>query len=244
MRRVCVVSIAVRTAVPLASRSERSESAHTRLNDVGLLGTRKSSLRQRGIARRDKLLQAAETLLESREMDEISLGDVALQAKVPKGSAYHFYLNIVDVYASLVARYDKELQAMMTAPLRGPVGAWPEVVEILLDRAAEFYLRKPSARQLLVGPKTLPELKMRDRQNDVLIGRIFEDQVASFFALPAVPNRSEVFFRSVEIADLMFCLSMLRHGVITQEMTQEAKRGSVAYLGSYFPAKLPRKKRS
>ena len=42
----------------------------------------------------------------------------------------------------------------------------------------------------------------------------------------------------------MFCLSMLRHGVITEEMTQEAKRGSVAYLGSYFPAKLPRKKRS
>ena len=70
MRRVCVVSTAVRTAVPLASRSERSESAHTRLNDVGLLGTRKSSLRQRGIARRDKLLQAAETLLESREMED------------------------------------------------------------------------------------------------------------------------------------------------------------------------------
>ena len=79
---------------------------------------------------------------------------------------------------------------------------------------------------------------------DVVIGRIFEDQVAGFFALPAVPNRSEVFFRSVEIADLMFCLSMLRHGLITEEMTQEAKRGSVAYLGSYFPAKLPRKKRS
>ncbi|MDB6092191.1 MAG: transcriptional regulator, TetR family [Gammaproteobacteria bacterium] len=210
---------------------------------MALLGTRKSSLRQRGIARRDKLLAAAETLLQSREMDAISLGDVALQAKVPKGSAYHFYLNIVDVYASLVALYDKELQAIMTAPIRSAVGAWSEVVEILLDRAGEFYLRKPSARQLLIGPKTLPELKMRDRQNDVVIGRIFEDQVANFFVLPVVPNRSEVFFRSVEIADLMFCLSMIGHGLITEEMTQEAKRGAVAYLGSYFPAKLPRKKR-
>src|SRR5207237_1236699 len=227
MRRVCVVSTAVRTAVPLASRSERSESAHTRLNDVGLLGTRKSSLRQRGIARRDKLLQAAETLLESREMDEISLGDVALQAKVPKGSAYHFYLNIVDVYASLVARYDKELQAMMTAPVRGPVGAWPEVVEILLDRAAEFYLRKPSARQLLVGPKTLPELKMRDRQNDVVIGRIFEDQVAGFFALPAVPNRSEVFFCFVELAALLFWLVVVWGCCVYQEFLLVRQIGAV-----------------
>ncbi|MGH8136597.1 MAG: TetR/AcrR family transcriptional regulator [Steroidobacteraceae bacterium] len=210
---------------------------------MALLGTRKSSPRRRGIARRDKLLAAAETLLQAREMDAISLGDVALQAKVPKGSAYHFYLNIVDVYASLVALYDKELQAMMIAPIRTAIGAWPEVIEILLDRAAEFYLRKPSARQLLIGPKTLPELKMRDRQNDVVIGRIFEDQVATFFVLPVVPNRSDVFFRSIEIADLMFCLSMLGHGMITEEMTQEAKRGAVAYLGSYFPAKLPRKRR-
>lgn len=210
---------------------------------MALLGTRKSSLRRRGIARRDKLLAAAETLLQSRDMDAISLGDVALQAKVPKGSAYHFYLNIVDVYASLVALYDKELQAMMTAPIRGPVGSWSEVIEILLDRAAEFYLRKPAARQLLIGPKTLPELKMRDRQNDVVIGRIFENQVAGFFVLPPVPNRSDVFFRSIEIADLMFCLSMLGHGMITEEMTLEAKRGAVAYLGSYLRAKLPRKKR-
>ena len=70
---------------------------------MALLGTRKSSLRVRGIARRDKLLEAARELLKSREMDEISLGDVAKLAKVPKGSAYHFYSNIVDVYASLVA---------------------------------------------------------------------------------------------------------------------------------------------
>jgi AcrR family transcriptional regulator len=176
-------------------------------------------------------------------MDAISLGDVALQAKVPKGSAYHFYVNIVDVYASLVAMYDKDLQALMSAPVRNAVGSWSDVIETLLDRAGEFYLRNPPARQLLIGPKTLPELKMRDRQNDAVIGRIFEEQVASFFVLPVLPNRSDIFFRSIEIADLMFCLSMLGHGMITEEMTQEAKRGAVAYLGSYFPAKLPRKKR-
>jgi len=75
----------------------------------------------RGIARRDKLLESARELLRTREMDEISLGDVAKHAKVPKGSAYHFYSNIVDVYASLVALHDKDLQAIMSAPIRKPV---------------------------------------------------------------------------------------------------------------------------
>jgi AcrR family transcriptional regulator len=211
---------------------------------VALLGTRKSSLRVRGIIRRDKLLESAEKLLQSREMDEISLGDVALHAKVPKGSAYHFYFNIVDVYASLVALLDRELQGIMAAPIRTAVSTWAQVVEILIQRAAEFYIRTASARQLLIGPKTLPELKMRDRQNDVVIGRIFEHQVANFFELPSIANRADIFFRSVEIADLMFCLSMLGHREITAEMNREAKRAAVAYLASYIPVKLPKNKRS
>ena len=93
------------------------------------------------------------------------------------------------------------------------------------------------------GPKPFPELKLRDRQSDVVIGRMFEDHVSSFFELPSIPGRSEIFFRAIEIADLMFCLSMLGHGDITEEMNSEAKRAAVAYLGSYIPATLPRRKR-
>jgi AcrR family transcriptional regulator len=177
-------------------------------------------------------------------MDEISLGDVAKHAKVPKGSAYHFYSNIVDVYASLVALHDKDLHTLMSAPIRKRVKNWREIMEILLDRAAVFYFRNPSARQLLVGPKTLPELKMRDRQNDVLIGKVFEDHVTATFVLPALPQRSEIFFRAVEIADLMFCLAMLSRGEITDEMTSEAKRAAIAYLESYISPALPRRKHS
>jgi AcrR family transcriptional regulator len=210
---------------------------------VSFLATRKSTLRVRGIARRKKLLESARTLLQSREMDEISLGDVAQHAGVAKGSAYHFYANIKDVYASLVVQLEEELHEKMKAPIRKPVRSWTDVMEILIERGARFYLKNPSARQLLVGPKTLPELKMRDRQSDVVLGRMFEDHVATFFELPSIPGRSEIFFRSVEIADLMFCLSMLGHGGITEEMNREAKRAAVAYLASYMPRILPRKKR-
>jgi AcrR family transcriptional regulator len=210
---------------------------------VALLGTRKSTLRVRGIARREKLLAAARELLQQRDLDTISLGDVAQLAKVPKGSAYHFYMNIKDVYASLVVLLDEELHGVMTAPIRKRIRSWPEIIEVLLERAAQWYLLNPAARQLLVGPKTLPELKLRDRQSDVVIGHVFEDHVSRFFELPALPRRGEIFFRAVEIADLMFCLSMLKHGHIVEEMTQEAKRASIAYLASYLPAILPTRKR-
>ena len=50
---------------------------------MALLGTRRTSLHARGIERRRKLLDAARCLLESRELDEITLGDVAAEAGVP-----------------------------------------------------------------------------------------------------------------------------------------------------------------
>jgi hypothetical protein len=41
----------------------------------------------------------------------------------------------------------------------------------------------------------------------------------------------------------MFCLSVLETKGITQEMSDEAARASIAYLGTYLPEKLPRKRR-
>jgi hypothetical protein len=49
-----------------------------------------------------------------------------------------------------------------------------------------------------------------------------------------------MFFRAVEIADLMFSLSMLEHGSITPQMTEEAILAVTAYLGTHIPAVLPR----
>ena len=210
---------------------------------MAFLATRKTSLHARGIERRKRLLQSARELLDSHELDALTLGEVAARAKVPKGSAYFFYADIEDLYGSLLTQIQAELIAVLKRPIRSRIRRWQDIVGALNERGMEFYQRSRAARQLQIGPKTSPDLKLRDRQSDVAIGKVFEEHVASFFALPALENRSRVFFRAVEIADLMFCLSVLENGTITPEMGAEASRAAVAYLESYFPASLPRKTR-
>ena len=100
---------------------------------MALMSTRKSTLRKNGIARRQQLLHAARTLLETRELDQISLGEVAAAAKIPKGSAYHFYGDIKDLYASLLDSMEQELLEALDAPLRQRVRGWQELVELLND---------------------------------------------------------------------------------------------------------------
>jgi AcrR family transcriptional regulator len=203
-----------------------------------------TSLHARGIERRKRLLDSARTLLDTRTLDEITLGDVAAHAKVPKGSAYFFYADIEDLCASLQTLIQQELIDTLRRPIRARIRTWQEIIVAVNARGMEFYQRNPAARQLQIGPKTSPDLKLRDRQSDVAIGRLYEQHIDAFFELPEIADRSRVFFRAVEIADLMFCLSVLENGSITPEMCAEANRAAIAYLASYIPATLPKKKRT
>jgi AcrR family transcriptional regulator len=210
---------------------------------MALLSTRKSTQRRSGIARRQKLLQAARELLETHDLDQISLGDVAAAAKVPKGSAYHFYADIKDLYASLLASVEEELLETLRAPIRTKPRDWQGIVAVLTQRGVAFLARNKASLQLQVGPKTPTDLKLRDRQNDAALGSIYERHIDELFELPRIANRGAIFFRAVEIADLMFMLSVLEHGKITAEMAAEASLAMCAYLRCYIPAELPRRRR-
>ena len=118
------------------------------------------------------------------------------------------------------------------------------MVEILTKRGIDYYAKNPASMKLQVGPKTPPDLKLHDRTNDVALGKIYEQQIEAFFELPEFADRSTIFFRAIEIADLMFALSVLEHGQITFDMEQEANRAMCAYLGCYIPKDLPRRVKS
>ena len=206
---------------------------------VALIGNRKRSWHARGIERRRLLLESAGALLAERDLDQLSLADVAARAGVPKSSAYHFYADMQALYAALLARVQEELIEVLSEPLSGHFATWPEVISALMKRGAAFYMGNPAARQLQIGPKTPPALKLYDRRSDIAIAQLFEQHLTSVFELPSIANRLQLFYRAVEIADLMFCLSMLEHGSLTPDMCREADRAASAYLAAYLPVTLP-----
>ncbi len=209
---------------------------------MALLRKRKSAPHARGLQKRQRMLAAARALLARQELHELTLGDVARAAGVATSSAYHFYADIEELLLRLQAEVQRELVAVLQRPLRGSFARWQDVIVAINRRGVRFYNEDAAARQLQIGPRTPPELKLRDRRSDAIIGRLYEQQIDSRFVLPALPRRPAIFFRAVEIADLMFCLSLLDAGLITAEMHAEADRACIAYLASYLPAALPRRR--
>lgn len=204
-------------------------------------GLKNTSFRAPGIARRKRLLATARNLLEHRDLDDISLADVARAARIPKSSAYHYYGDILDLYVQLIAVLGEEMLADIRRPIRGGAPReWIDVVAALVRRGAHYFHNNRAASQLLISQKTPPALKLHDRQSDKHIARIFEEQIERRFVLPQREARTAIFFRAVEIADVMFSLSMIEHGAITSHMMDEAVCAVVGYLRAHFPATLPR----
>jgi AcrR family transcriptional regulator len=228
---------------PRAAHANRRKANTRETTFVALLAMRKPSFRSRGIARRVRLIDAARALLQTHELDAISLGDVAKRANDPVSSAYHFYSDIRDLYTALLSSIEEQLLEEYRKPLREAARAWPDIIAVLIRKGVKLLSADPAARQLMVGPKTPADLKLRERTNDIALGKLYENHVSARFQLPATVDGPKIFFRVVEIIDLMFCLSMVECGFINEEYTREAIRASVAYLGSYLPATLPRRNR-
>lgn len=198
--------------------------------------------RAAGIARRQRLLAAARELLATRDFDTLSLADIAERARIPKGSAYHYYDDIMDLYGQLLVLIQEDMHVQLRRPLRAAaIESWPDVIAALLRRGERYYHADPAARQLILSPKSPPQLKLRDRQADVRLGGVFIDHLSAHFVLPELPGREAIFFRAVEIADLMFLLSVLEHGRVVSAMTAEGIRAVNGYLATYLPATLPRR---
>ncbi|MES1983992.1 MAG: TetR family transcriptional regulator [Pseudomonadota bacterium] len=192
----------------------------------------------RGRVRRESLLAAARELLAVHDSSQITLADIAAHAAVPKSSAYHFYKDALGLYVELVALLDAELQELIKHPLPR-LDNWEMAMAVIIDRAAAFFDNNPAAQQLMLSSQTPPLIKRSSRQADMDTSRLIEALIDTQFILPVIPDRSRIFFHAVEAADLMFGLSLLECGRLEDNMVEEAKRMSCAYLALYLPKYMP-----
>jgi len=203
---------------------------------------KKRSTQARGRARRELLIQTTKDLLDEQALESISLADIAQRAGIPTASAYHFFPNVNAAFAAVAQRFAEELDAVISAPYEVAAGTnWPDIIYQAIERATEIYTKSAGYQQLIVGGKAPPDIKLSDRGNDEVLGRLLMGAISQHFVLPDMPRATDIFFFAVEIIDLFYMLSVMREGRVSKEMLTEAKRAAHAYLRVYLPRELPRR---
>lgn len=194
----------------------------------------------RGMVRREALIEAARQLLAETEINQINLSAIAERAGIPVGSAYHFYSEPAQIYKELAHLITIEMIGGAQAPLK--VETWQEIVGAFIEEGARFFNANPAARQLMLGGGTPPEIKHAACREDNLFGDHLRAQIAASFEMPALDDPEGLFFRAIQIADTMFCLSTYDHDIVTEPGLREAKVATIAYLETYLPRIMPRKR--
>lgn len=193
----------------------------------------------KGEERRAQLIDASARLLEHEGLSSISMHQIAEEAGIPPGSAYHFFDNASAAFAALADRFGDELIGRVVAPYpEDERPDWQSLFRHAVYRGAKLYRENPVYCSLILGPGTTPAIKYADRENDFSLGAKFANLMDGYFLLPEIEHREERFFYAIEIVDLFLSLSMMRYGEIRANMIDEACDAATAYLGRFIPTVL------
>lgn len=196
-------------------------------------GNNKRYTQARGRARREALLLTARTLLQERDIDEISLPMVSERAGIPASSTYHFFPDIRMLYKDLARSLAEEMTGIAL-----PVTTyqrWQDCVATFMKASATYFNADAAARQLLLGPKTVPDIKRAACHDDMRFGAVLFHLLESVYHLPQMQHPVLTCFYAIQIADTFFSLSVLDNGKINDRMLDEAVVGATSYLANYLP---------
>ena len=116
---------------------------------------RKTPTQARALATRRAILNAAHSLLETHEPEEIGTVQIAERAGVPVGSIYRYYANRSDIFRALA----QEAMELVDAPLEAMLLAGLSV-DVLVGQAVGLLLAAstPADRRLQRYARLSPEL--------------------------------------------------------------------------------------
>ena len=201
---------------------------------------KKKRQQKRGRERRNHILKAARELLEEKDLNEISLADVAARTEVPLSSLYHFYPNLQRLLAEMVPQFSAELlEHLHTTSTGFSSDDWQAYVDNVIENSATFYRNHPGYQQLILSGKAPDFIKRADRRLDDILVKAITARISRKFEIPDFPERHRVFSYALQIVELAFSLSVIRDGEIKPMAIAEGQRAAKAYLSTYLPEVLP-----
>lgn len=200
---------------------------------------------RRGDERRERLLRAAQALLQTKDFQDITFVAVCQRAGIPHGSARYFYPDLPALLRGLLADLGERHDAALARPLRSrDTRTWRTLMECMVDRSARFQQRNPVFAKLTIGGHMPPELKRLDRDADFDRARFLIQCLDEHFVVPRHKDNLRVAYYSIEVVDTAFMLSMRESQRLTSWWIAQAKRAGIGVLACHFGAELAPRPRS
>ncbi|QUD90248.1 TetR/AcrR family transcriptional regulator [Phenylobacterium montanum] len=200
------------------------------------VGSARKPAQKRSLIRVNALLDAADALLQDREISDIGLYDVANAAKVPPTSAYHFFPTKESVFLALAERYLHKMHEALNAPLDlEAIERWQDFVTARYWRVVEYFNASLAARKLFMGTALQSDIRKLDFQDMDSSAAGTYRLMDRYFVMPYVRDPAFKSAVGYAIHDGIWAVSFAKHGYITPEYAREGIRATLAYMSTYLP---------
>lgn len=192
-------------------------------------------MQKRTLERTRILLDAAQSLLETRDTGDISLADIACQAGIPLPSAYHFFPNKTALFERLAQRFHEEISANVESCADDQIIEWQAFISDQLAAGALFQNQRPAMMRLFLGAGVSAEVRRADIQGNQAVAELLTDMLCTRFSINYADFLKTKIAIALAVCDGVWQLSYSKSGTITDEYLTEGISASISYLRRYLP---------
>ncbi|MBR0680885.1 TetR/AcrR family transcriptional regulator [Roseomonas eburnea] len=188
----------------------------------------------RGRQRIEKILDAADQVIQRQDAIELSLQEVAQQAQLPPASLYHYFPTSQSLLMELARRYHAAFEVLAARRIdHDRLTHWSDLCAFHADLSLRFYHAHPVAMRLFLGTQGGWEIRAADLATNRRIGSLYYRKLVQHFIVAESRVLEDAFDVSVTISDAIWALSFARSGAVEPRMAAEALRARLAYLRLY-----------
>jgi len=200
-------------------------------------------VQERSRQRFERILDAMERLLQTSDIENISLYDVAREAGLPPASIHYLFPSIAALQIELGNRLLETSTADVLdaqkamARLRNP--SWQDWLRAMGRRACDHFNRSRPSSEIVLAPMLHRESKRAAIAMNDRIGVSMLEGLKEVFVVPEVPGLAHRIALAADIADVLWSRSYIFNGRIDEETFEESIRLQIAYLRTVLPETLP-----
>jgi AcrR family transcriptional regulator len=190
-------------------------------------------------ARVDSILDAADDLIASRQLETVSLPLIARAAGVPASSLYHFFPSTEAILVALVRRYNAKQDILLEQALASaPRDSWQAMLRELAMVARAFYDENPVYTRLVLRTAAFGGLRQADDEHITELGRRMLEVLNQFFHMPDAPDLALRLGIAIALSDRIWALLPDQNGKISDMAFEESVLAMIAYLSNYLPPRM------
>jgi AcrR family transcriptional regulator len=186
--------------------------------------------------RYERILDAATAIIAEVGYEAATTEAIAERAETSIGSVYRFFPNKLALFQALIPRYLDKIRALFDSLLTPEVltQPWQYLVERGIDAFADFHLKEPGFRAVVMSVKVTDQLLV---EGD-LVNQEFARRLELTIGLQ-MPNLSEaqrhvVAMVVVEIVSALLVIAANRDPQFAPQIVQETKKVVTRYLETYM----------